>query len=73
MLGKLARLSLVSSSVLRFLISKFIDLAVCMEDLGQTFVLTVRNLALSVSKLIPKRLILGLTGHCTLQIEMNNS
>ena len=40
-----------------------------MEDLAQTFVLTVRNLALSVSKLIPKRLILGLTGHCTLQIE----
>ena len=40
-----------------------------MEDWAQTFVLTVRNLALSVSKLIPKRLILGLTGHCTLQIE----
>ena len=44
-----------------------------MEDLGQTFVLAVRNLANSVSKLIPKRLILRLTGHCTLQIEMNNS
>ena len=61
------------SSVLRFLFLNFSISLSFYGRFGTTFALTVRNLALSVTKLLRKRLFLSLTEHSTLQIEKSNS